>query len=198
MMDEPETLGFSEMEPESYLAASRYRIKNRCMLCGKVYSYTTKLRTDDKRPCTKVPCVEARMKIAFEKEMANMRAMLESQTPPAQIGRGEVGIISKAIDTTAQIVMEDHKLTDLKDNVREGDILAPRLPPEQQMKADGFFSGEAVRQRNGLNAKQMQLIGRRAMAGAYRGMALNPNDVTGGRKGEPALRPVRTEILKTR
>lgn len=60
----------------------------------------------------------------------------------------------KAIDTTADIVMQDFKMGDLKDSVRTGDIMAPKLPPAQQAKADNFFSGG---KKNGLpfNTRQV-------------------------------------------
>ena len=46
----------------------------------------------------------------------------------------------RAVDTTAQIVMEDHKMTDLRSDVREGESMAPKLPPRQQAMADSFFA----------------------------------------------------------
>lgn len=56
---------------------------------------------------------------------------------PAQVGQS---ISVKAIDETAQIVMEDHKLTDLRTDVRPSETMTPKLPPQQQAAADSFFS----------------------------------------------------------
>ena len=48
----------------------------------------------------------------------------------------------KAVDETANIVMEDYKIGDLPDRgLRTGDTMAPKLPPAQQAKADNFFGG---------------------------------------------------------
>lgn len=183
-----EWVGHSDMEPERYLGPTRYRVRYRCVRCGHQFArVTTKLSGKDP-PCPKAACKEALIEAEVQRRTANLAAMLESQTAPAQIGKST---LVKAVDTTAQIVMEDHKLTDLADNIRHGDIAAPKLPPPMQQAVDGFFSGEAVRKRSGLGKRQMDLIGRRAMAGAYRGMALDVGSVIPGQKGEPALRPVR-------
>jgi hypothetical protein len=65
-------------------------------------------------------------------------------SPTSQSSQNQI----KAIDTTAEVVMQDYKMGDLKDNVRTGDTMAPRLPPAQQAKADAFFGG-AGRKRAG-------------------------------------------------
>ncbi|MGO8705073.1 MAG: hypothetical protein ACLQVA_14775 [Candidatus Brocadiia bacterium] len=46
----------------------------------------------------------------------------------------------RAVDETARIVMEDHGMTDLRSDVREGESMAPKLPPKQQALADNFFA----------------------------------------------------------
>lgn len=61
----------------------------------------------------------------------------------------------KAIDTTADIVMQDFKMGDLKDSVRTGDIMAPKLPPAQQAKADNFFSMGRKGSNSPFNARQI-------------------------------------------
>ena len=122
-----------------------------------------------------------------------MAAIIESRRPPGHIGDS---VIVKAVDATAQIVMEDHKMTDLQDNLRTGDVAAPKLPPAQQKLADGFFGGQAVAERNGVSSGQMQALGRRAMAGAFRNMSVNPQIAVPGKKGESPLTLVRTERLR--
>ena len=71
---------------------------------------------------------------------------------------------NKAVDTTANIVMEDYKLTDLKDNVRAGETMAPKLAPVLQEKADNMFGG-ARRKNAGFNGAA---LARLAKSGALR------------------------------
>ena len=64
----------------------------------------------------------------------------------------------------AKIVMEDHNMGDLKDSCRVGESMAPKLPPDQQRRADAMFAGG--------NVKRMipgaASMARRALAGGYR------------------------------
>jgi len=77
--------------------------------------------------------------------------------------------IAKAVDYTAEVVMQDHGMTDLKDNVRTGETMAPRLTPKLQTAADNFFSPGKKQQRGGmLQGINTAQIARRAMGGAYR------------------------------
>lgn len=46
---------------------------------------------------------------------------------------------TKAMDTTAEIVMQDYNLTNLQDNLRAGDSMAPKLTPELERKVDDVF-----------------------------------------------------------
>jgi hypothetical protein len=101
-----------------------------------------------------------------------MAGVIEAASPPGIVGAPQV----KAIDTAARIVMEDHHLTDLKDNVREGDIMAPSLPPAQQKQADQFWGGPAKSAPTMADRKrqaQMRRIMQGAIAGKYRNAALD-------------------------
>lgn len=49
-------------------------------------------------------------------------------------------LVVRAVDHTAQIVMEDHKMTDLRSDVREGESMAPKLAPRLQAMADNMFT----------------------------------------------------------
>jgi hypothetical protein len=117
-----------------------------------------------------------------------MARIIAEQRAPAHIG-ANVGV--KAVDETARIVMEDHKMTDLKDNIRAGEAMAPKLPGPMQAAADNYFSANPLKDR-GVNARQAELLKRRAIGGAFRGMAVSPS-VTGGTPGESPMRLVRTE-----
>ena len=182
-----EYVGSADLPPDRYLGPTRYRIRYRCARCGKEWSrVTTKVSSKDP-PCPKLDCREALIAEAEERGARRMQKMLEERLAPAQVGASNA---VKAVDVTAEIVMKDHKMTDLADNLREGDIAAPKLPPQMQAAVDGFFTGDAVRKRSGLSKKSMDLIGKRALAGAYRNMALNPGNIIPGTRGEPALRSV--------
>lgn len=187
--------GRDTLPPDGYLKPKRYRIRCQCLRCNQPYSYVTSRITDDDRPCPKRKCKAAAIEEQIEREVANRTKMFEEQRAPGVIGDKPV---VKAIDATANIVMEDHKLTDLKDNIREGETMAPRLgvgrdmagnPMNLQKAADEFFSGKAVADAGGLHARQAQMMGMRAIHGRYRNMAISPNVAGVGRQpGEKALR----------
>ena len=71
----------------------------------------------------------------------------------------------KAIDLTAEVVMKGYGLTNLNDNIRA----------DRRMQ------------------QTINLLGRRALAGAFKSGAVNPARVLPGQPGEPVLRKVREE-----
>lgn len=71
---------------------------------------------------------------------------------------------NKCVDKTADIVMTDYKMGDLKDNVRVGESMAPRLDPAKQSAADNMFGGPKRKQMP-FNAAA---LAKRAMSGALR------------------------------
>ena len=181
------------LEPDGYLQPTRYRIKYRCTRCGHEYSrVTTKLDRKDP-PC---PVKKCQIDRAVEDRLdadERMAQMLEDRRAPGVIGSTGV----KAIDTTAEIVMRDHHLTNLNESMRAGDIAAPKLPAPMQRAADGFFSGaEVARQFGGrrLQARVNQL-GAQVLAGGIRS-GFSPAKVqafAGVEPGTPPLRLVRKE-----
>lgn len=86
---------------------------------------------------------------------------------------GASAIANKAVDYTANVVMEDYKMGDIKDDIRPGEAMAPKLDPAKQNAADNFFGGarNAAKSRQRLDpiAKMQQRIASQAMAGKYRG-----------------------------
>lgn len=174
-------------EERTFMQPRRYKISYRCEKCGHEWSrVTAKLGAKDP-PCPARDCELKSLVERLAKENANLTRMLEEARAPATVGGNTV---VKAVDETARIVMEDHQMTNLKDNVRAGDIVAPKLPPAQQQAADGYFGGAHIAERTGMGKKQMANLGRRAMAGAFKGMAINPQNVLGGTQGERPLRYV--------
>jgi len=187
-----ETLGTTVIESESFLEPTRYRVRYQCQDCGHRYSKTVKAVPKVDPPCPNKACAAAREVLALKAELANMKAMIESGAAPAQIGKK---VVVKAVDETARIVMEDYNMTNLKDNIRQGESVAPKLPPVQQRAADNYFGGGALASR-GMNARQTELLGRRAIAGAFRNMAVPPTAIVpGAAQGQSPLRVLRTEPL---
>lgn len=86
---------------------------------------------------------------------------------PATVGQNTQ---VKAIDKTAEIVMQDYGMTDLRTNVRMGETAAPKIAPQLQVQADNFFVGGRKRHPHLPNKASMSpaFLGKAAMAGAYR------------------------------
>lgn len=49
------------------------------------------------------------------------------------------GAFTKAMDDTARIVMEDYQMTNLNDNLREGDNMVPKLRPDLEERVGKGF-----------------------------------------------------------
>lgn len=60
---------------------------------------------------------------------------------------------TKAMDATAEIVMKDYNLTNLQDNLRAGDSMAPKLRPELEQQVDNVFKPQKpiMGQNNAMN-----------------------------------------------
>ena len=119
-----------------------------------------------------------------------MEQWLETGEAPGIVGANNQ---VKAVDLAADIAMKDYGLTDLKNNVRRGDTMAPPLPTGQQVLADNMFTPQKNPAFDKRRQKQMELIGKRAIAGAYRNMAVDVKGVLPDSR--VALRPYRVETL---
>jgi hypothetical protein len=182
MTDEASYLGFDREQSEGYLQPDMVRVWFLCDHCGHEYSHVYRAIPKRNAPCPQRACVDRREMAQRLKQARNAQAMIESGQTPGITGRNPVvGII----DQTAQDVMSDYKLTDLKDNIRPGEAMAPSLPGKGQVAADNFFSAGAGA--TGMGKKQADFVSRRAMQGAYRHMAVAPTDVFPGQKGESPL-----------
>ena len=200
-----ESTGFEVMEPEGFMQPKRYRFSYRCELCGHEYSRVCKAAPKRNPPCPSPSCSDKALLAQQAKEIENLRRMLESGTPPAQIGHKTV---VKAIDETANIVMQDYNLTNLRDNVGPGESVAPKLPPAQQAQAENYFGGGGFTAKqipsitgqqatHGISADQLNRLGKKAMAGGFRNMAVPPTVVRPkASQGESPLIRVGTERLK--
>jgi hypothetical protein len=193
-MTDTSYLGSEVMDAEGPFEPRMYRITCECQRCGREFSWTAKTPGGKDRPCPRKACKTMARKEQVQREAENLAKIILEQRAPGHIGDK---VIVKAIDQTAEVVMKDYGMTDLKDNIRAGESMAPKLPPAQQQAADNMFSPrKAMEGRGGMNSRQAELLGRRAIAGAYRGMALNPASVVPGKAGEPALHMVRKERLR--
>lgn len=184
-------LGYELVPQEGYMQPDKYEVRIQCLRCNHIYKRVLKSLNDPDPPCPKKKCIETAAVEMAERRAANAAAVFESGTFPGVTGDKP---IVKAVDAVAEQVMVDYKLTDLKDNIRPGESMVPKLPPAQQAAADNFFSGNAGKAA-GINSRQMNMLGKRAIAGAFRGSAVSPGQVFPGRPGESALRHVRTDKI---
>lgn len=177
-------------QPEGFMEPKIYVVTLECPRCLKPYKWRTKNLGAREPDCSKRKCVEAKVREQSEREIANLKQMIEDRMAPGHIG---ANVSVKAIDKTAEIVMESYNMTDLKDNIRQGETMAPKLPGPMQAAADGFFGGQNMKAR-GHRARQIEMMGKRAMAGAFRNMSVNPSELMPGSPGQPALRRVDRKI----
>ena len=173
------------VEPESFMQPSRVRVFFQCRKCGHEFSRVYKATPVKDPKCPNRSCAEASELAQAKREIENLRRMLAEGKPPAQIGKN---VTVKAVDATAEIVMEDYGLTNLRDNVREGENMAPKLPAPQQAAADSYFSPKKVGKAIGLDARKTALLQNAAINGAFRRMAVPPTAIAPKAKaGQPAL-----------
>lgn len=192
-MDDAVYRGYDVVEPEGFMQPCRYRVSYACARCGHAWKKTYKSIPADDPPCPSVRCAVARETAALALQVANLTRMLEEGRAPATIGDKP---IVKAIDFTAETVMRDNNVTNLKDNIRRGESMAPPLAPPLQRAADNFFAAGAKAQAIGTEKpvatrlqRQMAALGRRAIAGAFRNASVPPNLVL------PKTRPARVEVV---
>ena len=151
----------------------KVKVTLRCIPCG--HRYTRVLPAED-APDPPCPACLKREKI---------RGMdFSSNRAPATIGANPR---IQAIDQTAEIVMQDHGLTDLRSDVREGETSAPKLPPKLQQMADGFFAGGGKRKL----IPNAAIMARRALAGSYSPGAQQAPDPVAVAQAPRAPMPVR-------
>jgi hypothetical protein len=187
---------------------SRYKLTLRCNnFRHGPYKYTKTVDVDEDAgetlsniPNPPCPLCNKLVKKRDEEVMATapipippMEEWLPTGQGPAHIGANNQ---VKAIDIAADIAMKDYGLTDLKDNIRQGDTMAPALPPQQQKMADNFFTPQTNPAFAGKRKKQMELLGKRAIAGAFRTTALDVKSVLPDAR--VALRPYRVERLNNK
>ena len=137
---------------------TRFRLTLRCNACGHKYKRTIECAGDvadvPDPPCPR--CAKPRRKPRHK----GLKGIIESQSAPAVTGGN---IRNKAIDETANIVMDMYGMSDLKTNTREGDTMAPSLTPRQKMMSEHFWGGKRGRR----NLVDMKPTVQAAMQGAF-------------------------------
>jgi hypothetical protein len=114
---------------------TRFQVQIRCVACG--HRYRRVLSAPDEITLAELPdppcpqCLVSAKRAAFD---------FAAGKAPAVGG----SLVVRAVDTTAEIVMEDHGLTDLRSDVREGET-AVKNPPHIQNQIDNFFARPRAR-----------------------------------------------------
>ena len=182
----------------------KYRQRFRCSDCGHEWKsrWSSAPVTKDP-PCPNPSCQQVRQLRQAQIEIQNLRKMIEEQKAPGQIGSPEV----KKVDWVAETTMQSYGMTDLKDNLREGDTMAPKLAPKAQAAADNYFKPAETPATAGMRmtdlatgkmrtarAEHLNKIAERAVKGAYRHRAVGPQEVVPAHlRNVSPLQVVRTE-----
>lgn len=152
----------------------RYRMTFKCGDCSNIFK---KITTN--ADLQKAPCPQCRTKNRITKFMRtgdgpiSKKDLVIVQAPPSVAPAIIGSIATKAIDATANIVMEDHKLSNLKDSVKYGESMAPRLDPVRQHKADNFFGPKKAPRGTPAGLDPARLA-KQAMRGSFRDQKMDP------------------------
>ncbi len=130
-----------------------YRITLRCTDCAHRWRRTVTDLDETDPPCP-----------ACAKRPVNIGLDVSEGRAPAVGGNLAV----KAMDETMEAVAADYHLTDLRTDAREGEVMAPKLPPAQQAAADAMFDPSARRKVLGDRmSRKINMMTRTAFAGGY-------------------------------
>lgn len=142
--------------------STKFQVKIRCMNpdCGHTYKRimeaddTDALAVIPDPPCPKCSVTAKKKKFDFASGKA-----------PGVGG----SLMVRAVDTTLNTVAEDYGMTDLRTDVREGEAMAPKLPPKQQAMADNFFAKpkNARQQRGGIFDMSPRAVMQAAVSGRF-------------------------------
>lgn len=178
---------------------SKYQLVLRCKnwRCQHKYKRTVEAADDEAvKLVPNPPCPKCSKKP--ERRDAEMQATpplphdgvdFENRKAPGLIGNN---VTVKAIDMTAEIVMRDHNLTNLRDDVRQGETMAPRLAPAMQQAADNMFKPGAG-SANPRKQAMMKKLAARALQGGLRHNAVDLKSILPDSR--VALRKVGTEQI---
>lgn len=199
-MSETSETGWEIAPSEGYMRPTSYRVFAMCHRCGNEFHWIAKAPGGKDRPCPRKACRQAIHDEEVMEQAEKLAVMLAEQRAPAVIGNNNQ---VKAIDATAEIVMHDYQMTDLKTGIREGEGVAPKLPGALQAQADGYFGGRALADRGGARmAQQLNRIGKRAISGGLGPSPIDPGRLAAGgatvTPGQRILRPLNADAKPVR
>lgn len=121
----------------------KYRMTFGCLDCGHTFKKVTVNRnlSDPKCPECKGKKKKNKQYRMGDGAVSDADLEVRPDTGKRIFGIGGSNHV-KAIDTTAEIVMQDHGLTDLRTDMRAGESQVPKLPPALQAQVDGMFKGD--------------------------------------------------------
>lgn len=119
-----------------------YKSSYKCSDCKSTFEKITKSFPKKDPSC---PTCKRANKVNFKSSVSDkthnldadsrVQEMIAARQPPS-LGKSN---FTKAMDATAEIVMSDYGLTNLQDNLRAGDSMAPKLAPHLEQQVDQVF-----------------------------------------------------------
>lgn len=175
----------SDADIPAHLQPVKYDVTCDCPLCGKSFTKCVGERTHmeivagrrKSLPCPRKACKEKVRQEEIERMARNMAAVITEGRGPGQVGSN----FSRAADATANMVMKDYNLTNLRDDSRPGESSVPKLPAAQQERADAFF-GTSQKVTNPFLQAQLQRATMAARSGALAPQSHNAIDRVLGSK----------------
>lgn len=154
-----------------------YRTNYRCTDCKSQFEKITKTFPKKDPACPQ--CKESK-KVKFKSSVSDnthnldsvsrMQDMIDSRKAPAY---GGTNLHNKAIDKTAEIVMQDYGMTNLEmgSHLRPGDNCVPKLAPELEQKVDKVFAPQPSNVMGAQSANLNNALMRQINAGVYKGQS---------------------------
>lgn len=138
-----------------FFVITENRPKGRCPACPKC-----KQKHPERRSISK-------SNITYSQELLDKRheEIVNSKKAPSVGGSN----FTKAMDSTAEIVMQDYGLTNLQDNLRAGDSMAPKLSHELERKVDQVFKPQKPIMGAPAATSMNNSLMRQINAGAFKG-----------------------------
>lgn len=144
----------------SFEEVHRYEFKWGCRECG--HKWKRVIATNDPLSVSDPACP------ACKKEKKRNEHFSAFDPAGGRAPSYASNVKNKALDATAEIIMREHHMTDIKSptEVRVGDDSAPRIPPHLQKMADNMFQPQKQLSSVGMG-RQAGMIASAAMRGAY-------------------------------
>lgn len=182
-----------------------FETKYICDTCQPPYTFV-KITDDDPRKvkCRTPACPQCRERKALAKMSMNVNGRMSAETvmaiqaskPPATPGAPALhggNPRNKAIDETANIVMQDYQMTDLNmgSHLRAGDNCVPKLSHELERKVDEVFNPQPRNNVMGMAGDNLtKALTKQINAGQFR----NYGDPVARQQADPALKP-KTNVM---